>query len=114
MFRSDPDIVWKKKDDDDDDDNNNNNNSNNTKKKKVKKFLKWKMQIDVRTSGYNSIFSQLTHFQEQYAVHPTASRFPSVHSTLNTKPTHRFMFPHYLTESYTVAMPIRIWYVNSD
>ena len=140
MFRSDPNIVWRK----------NKNNSNNAKKKKEeekekeekkkeeekkeekkekkkkkkkkkkkekekkKLFLKWNMQINVRTSGYNSVFSRLTLLQEQYAVHAGASRFPSVHLTLSTKPTHRFMFAHYLAESCAVTLRIRVWYVNSD
>jgi hypothetical protein len=40
------------------------------------------MQIDVRTSGYNIIFSRLSLLKEQYVVHPAASRFPS---SLNAK-----------------------------
>jgi len=66
------------------------------------------MQIDVRTSGYNSIFSRLTLLQERYAIHPTASHFVSDHLTSSTKPAHRFVFRHYLAVSYAVAMWIRM------
>jgi hypothetical protein len=68
------------------------------KKKEENENEKKKKNDDVSTSGYNSIFSRLTLLQEQYATNPIASRFPSVHLTLSTKPTQRFVFPHYLAE----------------
>jgi hypothetical protein len=81
VLHNNPNIVWKKKehnnnndddDDDDDDDSDDDNIAKKKGKKKVRKYLKWKMQTDVCTSGYNRIFSDLVLLkkQEAYAVHP--------------------------------------------